>query len=150
MMAETEMNRGLKAGTSSGISDLRETEVKVKQCPEYRTLPRESLQAPFLDMSCSYVQFSSFLFHIFSSADWLTQILQFFLISLFQDFCFALDTLQSDHMFLYKCHPKHAFSTDIEKAIPVSRIDIARASEYWIHHSSIDGEKIQKRTMHEH
>lgn len=90
----------------------------------------ETDHMPFLGVSCYYVPFSSFLFfHVFSSADWSTQILQFFLVSLFQDFCFPLYTLQSDHTFLYKCHPKHAFSTDKEKAIPVSRRDTAGASE---------------------
>lgn len=67
----------------------------------------------------------------------------------FQDFCLLLDTLQSDHMFLYKCHLKHAFSTGKEKAIPISWRDTASALKYWIHQSSTDWDKIQIKTMHE-
>lgn len=46
-------------------------------------------------------------------------------------------------MFLYKCHPKHAFSTDKEKAIPISRRDTAGTSKYWIRPSSTDWDRIQ-------
>jgi len=69
--------------------------------------------------------------------------------SYFQDFCFPLDTLQSDHMFLYKSLLKHAFSTDKAKAIPISRRDTAGASKHWIHQSSTDSDKIQIKTMDE-
>lgn len=87
--------------------------------------------------------------HVFSSADWPTRILWFFLVSLISRLLLSPGHSQSDHTFLYKCRPKHAFSTDKEKAIPVSRTDTAGASEYWIRHSSTDREKIQKRTIHE-
>lgn len=42
----------------------------------------------------------------------------------FQDFCFSLGTLQSDNIFLYECHPKHAFKKDKEKAFPVGEIQL--------------------------
>lgn len=42
----------------------------------------------------------------------------------FQDFYFSLDALQSDNMFLYECHPKHAFKKDKEKTHPVGEIQL--------------------------